>query len=340
MQEFVPRILPVNRVWNSNTPSDHTSKVDIKVFAWEDLGSIRISFANLNSENGGTPSPISNPNEVPPPIFFISTLPNKYIVYARIRLERPCRFQKVRLFLPCPVTSPGWRKYMFEFEYFFFSYTFSDASQGGVKRKKKKRWGCLVPESIRNDVGHRRSDRPSTRDGRRNGGGMSHENIGWRPRFSTIEIRARHHESPPWMLGTPHAALATFPTKQIWTVLSDNKLARLKGLSLRCKLNRWWRWMSSEFASQIFLNFGHFVLVRALHRAAFSACELRSRGRTGTNTSATNTSALDDLAGKNLKIYGITSVEFFLNPTSCTLYAAQSSNACICLNCDKGDVPS
>ena len=102
--------------------------------------------------------------------------------------------------------------------------------------------------------------------------------------------------------------------------------------------------MSSEFASQIFLNFVHlvhFVLVRALHRVAFSACELQTRSRTGTNTSATNTSALDDLVSKNVfLINGTISVELFLNPTSCIGYATQSSSACIGLNCDKGHVPS
>ena len=43
----------------------------------------------------------------------------------------------------------------------------------------------------------------------RNGSSISHKNMGRKLRFSTLDICSLHHESPPWRLGSPNAALAT-----------------------------------------------------------------------------------------------------------------------------------
>ena len=45
-----------------------------------------------------------------------------------------------------------------------------------------------------------------------NGCGMSHENMGWNVRFSTIDICLLHHEFPSGTMGTSNAVLATSET--------------------------------------------------------------------------------------------------------------------------------
>ena len=132
----------------------------------------------------------------------------------------------------------------------------------------------------------------------RNGWGMPHENVGWNLRFSIMEICLLHHEPSRWTLGTSNAALATYwkrtrwttsneLDKQIWAVFSYKTLGWLEERGYGCGPmddgDGWVReilYKVAEFVSQIVQNFEHLVPVRALNRAAFSACEPQTQTQT------------------------------------------------------------
>ena len=76
----------------------------------------------------------------------------------------------------------------------------------------------LLEGSVARNFAHLESTRA------RNGWGMSHKNMGWKLRLSTLEICLLHHESLPWTMGSPNAAMATVWKRTCWT--SSNALGK------------------------------------------------------------------------------------------------------------------
>ena len=120
----------------------------------------------------------------------------------------------------------------------------------------------------------------------RNGWDMSHENMGWNLRFCVL------HLASPWgTLGTSNAVQATFWKRTRWTssneldkqtgtIFSNETLGWLEGCGSRCgPMDDGEGWIRdirhkvADFVPKIVHNSQHFVLVPALNKTTFSACE-------------------------------------------------------------------
>ena len=100
------------------SPKNSTSLSNNVMISWDDLANIKISSANLKFKSGGKSSPRSNPNEHPSAhvrhfdIAQRSTEENSFGLSTHL-CRTPALIWKVRLFPPCPVTSPCWPTYNF-----------------------------------------------------------------------------------------------------------------------------------------------------------------------------------------------------------------------------------